>query len=194
VWRRDAGDRIVDLGATSMLIVGAGAVGSAIAARARAFGISLVGVDPKAGEVDADLDELHPPEALPGLLPAADWVVLTVPFTPATYHLIGERELGAMKPSACLINVGRGETVDLDALGAALRTGAIAAAALDVFDPEPLPPDHPLWDEARLTVTPHVAGFGKSTDGERQAVIVDNASRFSRGEPLRNVVDKRLRY
>jgi phosphoglycerate dehydrogenase-like enzyme len=193
-WLRDAGPTIVDLGATTMLIIGVGAVGTALAARAKAFGITTIGIDAKPELVEAPLDELADPSRLAEQLPRADWVVLTVPFTPETHHLIGPEQLQAMRPGAHLVNVGRGETVDLDALGAALAAKAIAGAALDVFETEPLPADHPLWDTPDVVITPHVAGFGKSTDGERQEVIVDNAARFVTGRPLRNVVDKRLRY
>jgi phosphoglycerate dehydrogenase-like enzyme len=193
-WRRDAGPTITDLGASTMLIIGVGAVGTVLAARARAFGITTIGVDAKPDVVEAELDELYGPSALAEQLPRADWVVLTVPYTPETHHLIGAEQLRAMRSSAYLVNVGRGETVDLDALGAALAANTIAGAALDVFATEPLPGDHPLWDAPNLVITPHVAGFGKSTDGERQDVIVDNAARFVAGRPLRNVVDKALRY
>jgi phosphoglycerate dehydrogenase-like enzyme len=193
-WLRDAGPMITDLGATTMLIVGVGAVGSSLAARAQAFGITTVGIDTKPDLVEASLDALYGPSRLDEQLAHADWVVLTVPFTPETYHLMGSAQFQAMRPSAHLVNVGRGETVDPDALGVALTAKAIAGAALDVFETEPLPVDHPLWDAPDLVITPHVAGFGKSTDGERQELIVDNAARFVAGRPLRNVVDKRLRY
>src|SRR5207248_6379442 len=114
-WRRDAGDETIDLSATTMLIVGVGAVGTVIAERARAFGVSTVGIDAKPDDVQADLDALYDPSSLQEQLPLADWVILTVPYTPDTYHLIGPEQLTAMRPSAYLINVGRGATVDLDA-------------------------------------------------------------------------------
>src|SRR5438067_8949766 len=191
-WRRDAGDQTIDLSATTMLIVGVGAVGTVIAERARAFGISPIGVDAKPDDVRADLDALYDPSSLQTELPAADWVVLTVPHTPDTYHLIGTEELTAMRPTSYLINVGRGATVDLDALGAALRSRTIAGAAIDVFETEPLPTEQPLWDEPRLIITPHVAGHGMNTDGERQALIVDNAERLVEAPPRRKAVDKKL--
>jgi phosphoglycerate dehydrogenase-like enzyme len=97
-----------------------------------------------------------------------------------------------MKPSAFFINIGRGMTTRLDDLVAALTSGTIAGAGLDVFEQEPLPPEHPLWSAPNTLITPHTAGFGPYLDDRRQAIIVDNARRFVRGEPLRNVVDKSL--
>ena len=92
------------------------------------------------------------------------------------------------------INIGRGETVRLDDLNAAITAGSIAGAAIDVSELEPLPHDHPLWRAPNVIITPHVAGFGSDTDAKRQAVIVENARHFVRGEPLRYVIDKSLRY
>jgi phosphoglycerate dehydrogenase-like enzyme len=120
--------------------------------------------------------------------------VLTVPDNAETRRMMSTAQFAAMRPSAHFVNVGRGATVDIDALAEALDRGELAGAALDVFDPEPLPADHPLWDRSDVILTPHVAGWGKDTDAERAALVVDNARRFVAGEPLRNVMDKRLRY
>jgi phosphoglycerate dehydrogenase-like enzyme len=95
-----------------------------------------------------------------------------------------------MKRSAFFINIGRGKTTRLDDLVAALQSGQIAGAGLDVFEQEPLPADHPLWDLPNVLLTPHTAGYGPYLDDRRLAIIVDNARRFVRGEPLMNVVDK----
>ena len=97
---------------------------------------------------------------------------------------------GRMKPSAFFINIGRGMTTRLDDLVAALQAGRIAGAALDVFEQEPLPADHPLWDAPNVLITPHTAGYGPFLDDRRSEIIVDNAKRFVAGSPLRNVVDK----
>jgi phosphoglycerate dehydrogenase-like enzyme len=194
-WHRDLDDMgILDLGATTMLLVGVGEVGAVTAARARAFGIRVIGVDTFPERVRADIDELHHFDELDRLLPNVDWVVLTVPHTPVTEGMMNASRFDAMKATAHFINIGRGETVRLDDLTAALETGAIAGAAIDVSEIEPLPSDHPLWRAPNVIITPHVAGFGSDTDAERQAVIVENAQRFVRGEPLRYVVDKALRY
>jgi phosphoglycerate dehydrogenase-like enzyme len=194
-WHRDLDDiGIVDLGATTMLLVGVGEVGAATAARARSFGIRVVGVDTFPERVHAEVDELHHIDELDRLLPAADWVVLTVPHTPVSEGMMRASRFDAMKESAYLINIGRGETVRLDDLTVALQRGAVAGAAIDVSEIEPLPSDHPLWRFPNVIITPHVAGFGSDTDAKRQAVIVENARRFVRGEPLHYVIDKALRY
>lgn len=194
-WHRDLDDiGILDLGATTMLLVGVGEVGAATAARARTFGMRVVGVDTFPERVRADLDELHHVDELDLLLPDVDWVVFTVPHTPASEGMMHASRFRAMKTSAHFINIGRGETVRLDDLTAALEGGTIAGAALDVSELEPLPSDHRLWRAPNVILTPHVAGFGSDTDAQRQAVIVGNAQRFVRGESLRYVIDKALRY
>ena len=194
-WQRNLDDiGILDLGATTMLLVGVGEVGAATTARARAFGIRVIGVDTFPERVRADLDELHHVDELDRLLPGVDWVVLTVPHTPVTEGMMNASRFAAMKESAYFINVGRGETVRLDDLTAALENGTIAGAALDVSEIEPLPSDHPLWRAPNAIITPHVAGFGSDTDAKRQALIVENARRFVRDEPLCYVIDKGLRY
>jgi phosphoglycerate dehydrogenase-like enzyme len=194
-WHRDLDDvGIIDLAATTMLLVGVGEVGAATAARARAFGIRVIGVDTFPDRVTAELDEVHHVDEFDRLLPAADWIVLTVPHTPVTEGMMHSSRFEAMKPSAYFVNVGRGETVRLDDLATALENGAIAGAAIDVSEIEPLPSAHRLWSAPNVIITPHVAGFGSNTDAERQAIIVENAERFVRGAPLRYVVDKSLRY
>jgi phosphoglycerate dehydrogenase-like enzyme len=194
-WLRDLDDMgIVDLGATTMLLVGVGEVGIATAARAKAFGMRVVGVDTFPERVRAEVDELHRFDEFDSLLPRADWVVLTVPHTPVTEGLMNAARFARMKPTAHFVNVGRGETVRLDDLTAALESHAIAGAAIDVSELEPLPSDHPLWRAPNTIITPHVAGFGHDTDAARLAIIVENARRFVNGEPLVHVVDKMLRY
>jgi phosphoglycerate dehydrogenase-like enzyme len=194
-WLRDLDDMpIVDLGSTTMLLVGVGEVGIATAARAKSFGMHVVGVDTFPDRVRADVDELHHFDDLDALLPLADWVVLTVPHTPVTEGLMHAGRFASMKPTARFVNVGRGETVRLDDLTAALASGTIGGAAIDVSELEPLPAEHPLWRAPNVLITPHVAGFGHDTDAARLEIIVENARRFVRGEPLRYVVDKSLRY
>jgi phosphoglycerate dehydrogenase-like enzyme len=195
LWHRDLDDiGILDLAATTMLLIGVGEVGQATAMRARAFGMRVIGVDTFPERVRAELDELHHIDELDRLLPQVDWVVLTVPHTPETEGMMHTTRFAMMRPTAYLLNVGRGETVRLADLTAAIRDGIIAGAALDVVEIEPLPSDHPLWHLPNVILTPHVAGYGDDTDAIRQAVIVENAQRFVRGEPLRYVIDKNLRY
>jgi phosphoglycerate dehydrogenase-like enzyme len=134
-------------------------------------------------------------EELPQLLAESDFVVIAAPHTPQSVKMFRRRQLQEMKPSGYLINVGRGALVDLDDLVAAIRTDEIAGAGLDVFETEPLPAGHPLWDMAdRVLITPHVAGASPRIAERHLAVLVDNVCRFVQGEPLQNVVNKELWY
>lgn len=128
------------------------------------------------------------------LLPEADFVVLTVPLTHETQGMIGDRELRAMKPTAYLVNVGRGGTVQESALVRALREGWIAGAGLDVFETEPLPDDSPLWAMDNVFVTSHYAGLTPFYHERAMGIFLDNLRRYQAGEPLHNVVDKKLGY
>ena len=134
------------------------------------------------------------PERLAEALPEADFIVLTVPLTPDTRHMIGERELRLMKPTALIVNIGRGGTIDEAALIRALAEGWIAGAGLDVFEKEPLPPDSPLWRMENVIITAHYAGATPHYSERALAIFLDNLRRYKTGEPLRNVVDKTLGY
>jgi phosphoglycerate dehydrogenase-like enzyme len=150
----------------------------------------VIGVDARRDDRPPGVTEIHAPQDLDDVLPRGDFVILTIPHTPETEGLFNAQRFGLMKRSAFFINIGRGKTTRLDDLVEALRSGQIAGAALDVFEQEPLPRDHPLWDAPNVLITPHTAGYGPYLDDRRQEIIVDNARRFLRGEPLRNVVDK----
>jgi phosphoglycerate dehydrogenase-like enzyme len=117
-------------------------------------------------------------------------VIVTVPHTPHTEGLFDAARLARCAPTALFVNIGRGPTVDLDALADALAQGRLGGAALDVFEPEPLPTDHPLWTRPDVLITPHVAGAGPHADERRFAVLLENARRFVAGRDLINVVDK----
>jgi len=123
-------------------------------------------------------------------LPQADFVIMTVPHTPETRGMMAARELRLMKKTAFLINIGRGACVVLDDLVAALRAGDIAGAGLDVYEIEPLPPDHPLWTMPGVLLTPHVAGVGPYLQERRTELLLENCQRFNAGRPLHNMVDK----
>ncbi len=181
---------VVHLPESTALILGVGGIGAEAARLAHAFGIRVIGVDGRRTERPEGVDELHPPEALDALLPRADFVIMTIPHTPATEGLINRERLRRMKRSAFLINIGRGMTVRLDDLVAALHAGEIAGAGLDVYEIEPLPADHALWSAPNVLLTPHTAGFGPYLDDRRLDILLDNCRRFAKGEPLRNVVDK----
>ena len=181
---------VVHLPDATMLIVGVGGIGAETARLAAAFGMRVIGVDARRREAPPGVGELHGPDALDRLLPRADFVVLTVPHTPATEGFMDRARLQRMKRGAFFINIGRGMTTRLDDLVAALRAGEIAGAALDVFEQEPLPADHPLWTLPGVLLTPHTAGFGPYLDDRRLDILLDNCKRFVAGQPLRNVVDK----
>jgi phosphoglycerate dehydrogenase-like enzyme len=159
IWTKAAagGD---ELSGSSALVIGFGHLGRAIASRARALGVDVTGVrrrpSSEAGEVGED--------GWRQLLPTSDFVILSLPLTPRTRHLVGAAELAAMKPGAWLINVARGAIVDEDALLEALRQDHLGGAALDVFEQEPLPPEHPFWAEPKLILTPHVSWVSSRAD------------------------------
>lgn len=176
---------IVSLTEAKVLIVGVGALGTEIWRLLEAFGAKVTGID-----VRPRSDAVLPVEALDAELPKADLVILTVPHTPETEGMIDARRLKLFKESAFFVNVGRGPTVRLDALDAALEAGQLRGAALDVFETEPLPPAHPLWRRPEVLITPHVAGVGPHEAERRFAVLLENCRRFVAGTELINVVDK----
>ena len=141
--------------------------------------------------VDEARSRILPPDALPELLAASDFVVLALPLTPETEDLIDARALAAMKPGAWLINVARGRLVDERALLRALREGRIGGAVLDTFRDEPLPPDSPLYDLANLIITPHTSWSSGRVLDRSIELFCENLRRFRTGEPLLNVVDRR---
>jgi len=168
---------IDDLAGKTALIVGHGAIGRALEARLAPFGVRCVGITRTGGRTLADV---------PALLPGADVVVVLVPLTDATRGLVDAGFLDAMKPGALLVNAARGAHVDHDALLERLRAGRVRAA-LDVTDPEPLPPGHPLWDAPGVLVTPHVAGSAHRWQERAYRLAGDQVRRLVAGEPLRDV-------
>jgi len=175
-------------------IVGLGAIGRETAKRARALGMRVVASRRTADGTDSDCDELLPYSELHALLAQSDFVVLCVPLTRETTHLIDAAALRAMKPTASLLNIARGEVIDQDALIAALSDGTIASAALDVTTPEPLPADHPLWALPNVMITPHVSGASDRREGTAAALFLDNLRRYLANEPLKNLARPELGY
>jgi phosphoglycerate dehydrogenase-like enzyme len=174
-------------------IVGLGAIGREIARRGLAFGMRVRAVDPFPIDVPAGVEAVWPVDQLPELLGSSDYVVIAAPHTPHTEKLFRRAQFQQMKPSAYFINVGRGAIVDLADLTAALQAGEITGAALDVFEVEPLPPDHALWRMPdRVILTPHVAGYSTRIAERHLGVLLENLRRFGYNEPLRNVVNKAL--
>jgi phosphoglycerate dehydrogenase-like enzyme len=178
----------------SMGIVGMGGIGCEIARRALAFGMSVRGVDrfPDRVRPPEGVAGVEPVDRLPALLAASDFVVIAAPHTPETQGLFDAKMLAHLRASSFLINIGRGAIVVLDDLVAALRAGKLAGAALDVYEVEPLPKEHPLWDFPNVILTPHTAGYSPVIAARHLAVLVENVRRFARGETLLNVVDKNL--
>jgi phosphoglycerate dehydrogenase-like enzyme len=171
-------------------IVGLGSIGGEIARRGLAFGMRVLAVDPVRTEKPAGVEALWPLDRLAELLAASDFVVIAAPHTPATEGMFDRARIQQMKRSAYLINIGRGVIVKLDDLCAALEAGEIAGAALDVFEQEPLPADHPLWDFENVLITPHIAAASVHIAQRHLDVLLDNIRRFVHGEPLENVVSK----
>jgi len=188
LWR--PGAPTVFLPESTAVIVGVGAIGAECARLCAELGMTVIGVDPRVESAPKGVARLVRPEALDSVLPEGDFVVVTAPETPATRRLFDAARFRLMKAGAFFINIGRGATVVLDDLNAALRAGRIAGAALDVFQVEPLPADHPLWDAPGMLITPHVATAGPYLNDRRTELFLDNCRRFDAGQPLRNVVDK----
>jgi phosphoglycerate dehydrogenase-like enzyme len=180
----------IHLPEATALVVGVGGIGAEAARLASAFGMHVIGVDARRRDVPPGVAELHPADALDNLLPRADFVILTVPHTPATEGFMNRKRLQRMKRGAFFINIGRGKTTRISDLVEALEAGEIGGAALDVFEQEPLPPDHPLWTMSGVIITPHVAGNGPYLNERRFEIMLDNCRRFIASQPLRNVVDK----
>ncbi len=179
------------LAGRTLVVVGMGDIGRAVARAARALGLRVVGVS-RSGRPAPGVDRVYRASALRRALREADWAVLVVPLTPETRGLVGARELAALRPHAWLVNIARGPVVDEAALVDALRARRLAGAVLDVFAAEPLPPAHPLWGLDNVVVTPHVAG--PSTPEEIAPVFNENLARFLAGRRLRHVVDRARGY
>jgi glyoxylate reductase len=173
---------------TTLGIVGYGEIGTEASVRARAFGMNVVYT--KRQRLPAAIEERYGVEwdELDGVLARSDFVLLSLPHTPESERLIGERELGLMKPSAFLVNIARGGLVDEDALVAALREGRIAGAGLDVFVEEPVPYDHPLLELDNVILTPHIGGGSGGARVKQMSDVLDNIVRFARGEPPRHML------
>jgi len=175
------------------LIVGAGSIGREVATVLRAMGMEVIGTARRARQ-DSAFDRVHRQQDLPALLGDADYVVITAPLTPDTEGLFDAAQFRRMKPGAVLVNVGRGAIVSTDALFQALQTGRLGGAALDVFEQEPLPADHPLWDQPNVMLSAHMAGDFIGWRAALGQQFVDNFHRWRRNQPLINPVNKEYGY
>lgn len=194
IWHRQTMGEVFELAGKTMVLVGLGDIGERTAKIASAMEMRVIGVRRNPQRPVPGVDRIVGPAQLCEVLPEADFLVLTVPLTPETEHLIGEEELHLLKPTCVLVNIGRGRTVDQSALIRALAEGRLGGAGLDVFDPEPLPADSPLWDMPNVIITAHYAGRTPAYDERAMEIFLDNLTRYQSGQPLRNVVDKRLGY
>jgi phosphoglycerate dehydrogenase-like enzyme len=175
-------------------ILGLGAIGSAVAEKARAFGMRVIGTQREAKPVPGVDLVLAGPDGTKRVLGESDFLVVLLPLTPETRGSLGARELDALKPGAFVVNLARGGIVDESALLERLRSGHVGGAAFDVFAREPMPESDPLWDAPNLIVTPHVAGLEPDYMKRLMELAADNVARIERGEPLRNEVDRARGY
>lgn len=174
-------------------ILGMGAIGEALAERARAFGMRVLGTQRTPRESE-HAHEVVGPEETERVLAEADYVVVVLPLTPETRGSIDAAALEKLQPTAVLVNMARGGIVDEDALAAMLREGRLRGASVDVFEEEPLPESSPLWDVPDLVVTPHVAGFSKDYLSRAFEIFAENVLHLEAGEPLRNEIDRNRGY
>jgi len=192
IWESRSNMRAMEMAGETLLIVGLGGTGLALAKRAAAFDMRIVAVTPSAKPPTPVVEYVGRPGELHALLPEADHVAICCALTAETYHLFSDREFELMKPTAYVHTVTRGGVIDTDALLRALRSGAIAGAGLDVTEPEPLPPGHPLWKEPNVLITPHASGHSPHSGRRMFELLRENLRRFGAGEPLLNVVDKQV--
>lgn len=189
-WGIPGQDALRGLVGQTVGIVGLGNTGRALALRCKALEMRVLGHRRRAVEtpgVDV-LTATDRGEGIDDLLRESDFVVLAVPLSDTTHHLIGARELGLMRPSAVIVNIARGSVIDEVALIEALQAGKILGAGLDVFDREPLPPESPLWDLPNVLITPHLTPTVPDRIGNSLGIVLENARRYRAGEPLVNLL------
>lgn len=190
----DRRGRLIELEGSTMGLVGVGEIGKKTAEKGAAFSMRVLGLRRNPERSDPNVDRMYGPGDLNKMLPECDWVVITTALTSETKGMIGEAEFRAMKESAYIINIARGPIIQEDMLVKALQEGWIAGAGLDVFEQEPLPPDSPLWEMNNVVITPHIAGATPFYVDRLIEIFTENLRRYQAGEPLMNVVDKKLGY
>jgi phosphoglycerate dehydrogenase-like enzyme len=193
-WQAPTGESLGELYESTLLVVGAGAIGERVARLGDALGMRVLAIRHNPDRPVAGAAVVYGPERLLEALPQADFVVLAAPLTAATRGMIGPAELGVMKRSAFLVNIGRGGLIQQDALVRALAEGQIGGAGLDVFDPEPLPADSPLWAMPNVIITAHYSGATPCYHKRAMVIFLDNLRRYRDRQPLRNQVDKPVGY
>ena len=193
--RWNALEGLREISGMTMGIVGMGGIGTDTAYRAHyGFHMRILGTDPKPLPKPSFVAELHSPEWLPKMVPQVDVLLSAAPHTPLTHHMFNDQIFGLMKPSAYFINVSRGWLVDSPALVRALKERRIAGTALDATEPEPLPPDHPLWTAGNILITSHSSAVSDGSIQKSMDLFAENVRRYVNGLPLLNVVDKKRGY
>ena len=194
VWKSEGHVRIIE--GSRVLVIGLGDIGTAFAQKMKGLGCRTVGIKRREARKPEGVDDLYTLERLERQLPLADIVALCLPGNQDTRHMLNEERIGMLKKNAVVLNVGRGMTLDTEALTRALKEGRIAGACLDVTDPEPLPSDHPLWDMDNVILTPHVSG-GFTLPETLEKILnicIENLECYLVKRPLRNVVDRKTGY
>lgn len=186
-WQPMPPDQVPDdLRGQTIVVLGFGAIGRQVGRLAQALGLHVIGIRRRPAEPDDPVDEMLSPAQLLDVLPRAQWLAITAPLTEETRGLVGAEALSRLPHGARVMNVGRGEIVDEPALIAALRSGRIGGAYLDVFHEEPLPPESPLWDMRNVIISPHNSSVSRGNEARSCAIFFENLARWGRGEPLRN--------
>jgi len=184
----------IELRGKTALIIGVGGIGTQIAERLHASGMTVIGVDPKDMPYTTYLARTVAPDRLDSVIPLADVVLVSAPLTPRSRKMMGPRQFELMKQNSYFIAVSRGGLYDTDALVKALDSKKLAGAGVDVTDPEPLPPGHALWKFPNVVITPHIAGRSDGENARYEELFTENLRRFAANEPLLNVVDKAKGY
>lgn len=184
----------IELNGRTALVIGVGGIGMQIAQRAWAFGMTVIGVDPEDKPITPMVKKFVKPDQLDTVLPEADVVFISAPHTPLSHKMMGAKEFDLMKKGSYFIAVSRGGIYDMNALVKALDEKKLAGAGVDVTDPEPLPPGHPLWKFPNTIITPHIAGRSDKDQARMVGTIKENIQRFADGKPLINIVDKQKGY
>ncbi|HEX4769276.1 MAG TPA: D-2-hydroxyacid dehydrogenase [Bryobacteraceae bacterium] len=193
IWSEDS-FKGIELNGKTAVVVGVGGIGTQIAVRANAFGMTVIGVDPEDKPFLPFLQRVVKPDEFDDVIPQADVVFLSVPDTPKSHKMMGPHEFELMKKNSYFIAVSRGGIYDMAGLVKALDEKRLAGAGVDVTDPEPLPKEHALWKFENVIITPHVAGRSDQDAGRMMGTIKENVRRFVAGKPLINVVDKQKGY
>jgi phosphoglycerate dehydrogenase-like enzyme len=194
-WAKDGSrPQLADLEGKTVLVVGLGGIGTEVARRAHAFGMRVIATRASGHNGPDYVSYVGLPDELLKLAREADFVVNCAPITPQTTGIFNKEFFATLKPGAYFISVGRGRSTVTADLVAALKSGRLAGAGLDVVDPEPLPADSPLWHLSNLIITPHVSADTPFADEQRNAVLVENLRRYAAGEPMLSVVDVERGY